>query len=332
MIRFEDGQFEIAVATYKRPEYVKIWLEKCYAQCVERNIKISIYDSSPDRKTESIVQSFIEINHAEIVYHHVDEKTIIGYKPMIPLLETKAEYLWISGDSRYHHFDELDEKVFPYIINRSVDYICFNVPSNYSLPDRIYDDKAQMIHDVFIPSTCIGLSIFRMSVFAPIKNNGALLQKFDTLFKDNYGFSWLGYFYNMYAIGDYKTLLANVEILSILDKPKKQSWSVRFYGCWVDDLCQIIDHIPETYQNKNMIPKNTWRIMRLEAVPYCYNARKHGDLNKKKLKEMTQNGQIDRITDHPGRIKFFATAPMVFVELANVLFRVYSRVEKIIKR
>lgn len=320
MIKFKDGEFEIAIATYKRPEYIEAWLEKCYQPCVDRNIRISIYDSSPDNATEEAVKFFNKAKKKQVYYRHVDENTIIGYKPMIPIMESEAKYLWVSGDSRYHKFGELDEKVFPHVKKGTFDYIVINVPNNYQLPDTVYEEDGKMLHDVFVASTCIGLSIYRTAIFDPIKRNAELMKAYDCKFKDNFGFSWLGYFYNVYALGEYKTLLANIDILPILNKKKKQSWAVRFYGCWADDLCQIIDYIPKSYIGKEAIPINTWKVMGLESVSYGYLARKYGDLNTGKYKELEQNGTIERITDRPKRIKFFATAPMAAIEGVKLLY------------
>lgn len=332
MIKFKDDEFEIAVATYKRHEYIEIWLEKCYQPCVDRNIRISIYDSSPDNATEEAVKRFNKGKNKQVYYRHVDKETIIGYKPMIPIMESKAKYLWVSGDSRYHKFGELDEKVFPHIEKGTFDYIVINVPNNYQLPDTEYEDNGRMIHDVFVASTCIGLSIYRTAIFDPIKSNAELMGQYDGKFKSNYGFSWLGYFYNVYALGKHKTLLTNVAILPVLNKKKKQSWAVRFYGCWADDLCQIIDNIPESYIGKDAIPKNTWEVMGLDSVSYGYMARKYGDLNTGKYKELVRNGTLGRITDKPKRIKFFAAAPMAAIEGVRLLCSVKALGKRAVKK
>ena len=324
MIQFEQGQFEIAIVTFRRPEYVKAWLNNCYEACSERNIILSVYDSSPDKETEQVIKEFNYGKEIPITYHRIDERTNIGYKPMIPLLETTSEYLWVSGDSRYHDFNELDEKVFPKIKNRSIDYLCINTANNYKLPDAIYYDRGMMLHDIFIASTCIGLSIYRTAIFNPIKENKILLNKYDVLFKNNYGFGWLGYFYNVYALGNYQSMLVNAKVLSVLNKKKTQSWAVRFYGCWAEDLCQIIDNIPDSFIGKELIPKNTWNVMDLDAIPYCYLARKQGDLSKDKYKELKEKGYIERITDNPGRIRLFAEAPMPTIESIYAAYRVAS--------
>lgn len=322
MVQFDDGEFEIAVATYKRPGFVRIWLDNCYEPAVRRNILLSVYDSSPDEGTKKMIDSFNEDRDVKVLYHHVDEKTIIGYKPMFPILHTKSTYLWVSGDSRYHVFDELDEKLFPMIKNRDIDYAVINTGNNHHMPDTVFDDKGKMLHACFVATTCIGLSIYRTAIFDIIRNSPSLLEQYDKRFGNNYGFAWLGYFYNVYAMGGYKAALVNAETKSILNKAKVQSWAVRFYGCWAEDLCQIIDSIPDSYADKDSIPKETWDVMKLDSMSYGYKARKYGDLDTEKYDELKENGIIAKLTDKPGRMKFFATAPMPVIECVNGVYRI----------
>ena len=332
MVKFDDNQFEIAIVTYKRHEYIESWLERCYQSALERNIRISIYDSSPNDETLKVVEKFNIDKDVKVAYHRVDERTLIGYKPMIPILNTTAEFLWVSGDSRFHNFRELDDKIFVHIKDRKIDYVVINTDNNYQLPDIVYCDKSDMIHDTFVPSTCIGLSIYRVSIFNVLKSNPELMHTCDQLFKKNYGFGWLGYFYQVYACGEYKTLLVNVETLSVLKKKKKQAWAVRFYGCWVDDLCQIIENIPNVYAGKNDIPRNTWKVMKLENFCYGYLARKYGDLNADKYEKMVSSRIIDRITGNPCRIKFYATAPMWMIDCVYYCYKVMSMPIRLIKK
>lgn len=320
MVRFEAGEFEIAVVTYKRQEFVRNWLDKCYEPAVARSILLSVYDSSPDDGTEKMIDSFNEGRAVKVQYHHVDEKTIIGYKPMLPILNTTSTYIWVSGDSRYQDFNELDEKLFPMIKSRDIDYAVIDIGNIHPRPDMVFDDKGKMIHTCFVAMTCIGMSIYRTAIFDIIRNTPSLLEQYDKRFGSNYGFAWLGYFYNAYAAGEYRAALVNAGTKSILKKEKVQSWAVRFYGCWAEDLCQIIDSIPDSYADKDSIPKETWDVMKLDSISFGYKARKYGDLDAEKYAELKKRGIIAKLTDKPGRIKFFATAPMPVIECVNGVY------------
>ena len=331
MITFKSNEFEIAVVTYKRPEFIRQWLDLCFEQSFLRNIKISVYDSSPDNETEKVVKDFnLNRNDSKVFYQRVDN-VIIGYKPMIPILNSNSEYLWISGDSRYHDFEELDQKLFPLIKNRTVDYAVINFANKSYLPNIIFDDNNQMIKNCFVSSTCIGTSIYRTAIFNPIKKDSILLSKYNGLFKNNYAFGWLGYFYSLYALDKYSAALVNVHINNILPKKKVQSWAVRFYGCWVDDLCDLADNLPDSYSSKRLIPRDTWNIMKLNSISYGYKARKFGDLTKDKFNELVSNGLLERITNNTFKIKFFATSPIFLIDCIFQMNRGFSFIKKIIK-
>lgn len=326
MIVFGDLEFEIAIVTYNRPDFVHEWLNKCYEAAAARNIKVSVYDSSPNNKTKDVIEKFNADKKKQIEYNHIHPDTLIGYKPMLPILASRCEYVWVSGDSRYHDFEELDEKVFHYIKDKNVDYIALGIVNNFKNDGKIYTDKSEMLHDFFISSTCIGLSIYRIDIFNPIKSTPDLLNMYNELFSVNYGFGWLGYFYNVYALGEYKALFANVKLFNVQVGKKIQSWAKRFYGCWADDLCQIIDNIPDSYVGKELVPWETWRTMRLDSIQYCYRARTYGDLNKQKYLELLSNGILSRLTNKTKRICFFACAPKTVIMFVSVLEKVGGKI------
>ena len=320
MIRFDDNEFEIAVVTYNRVDFVKKWLAHCYSPAVRRNIKLSIYDSSTNDETKTLVLRFNQSKHNKVNYYHIDENTKIGYKPMIPVLQSESTFLWVSGDSRYHDFEELDIKVFSLIKKRTVDCLIINVDNNYRTPDTIFDNRSKMIHSCFVATTCIGMSIYKTSIFDPIKKDPQKLKEMDDVFRSNYAFAWLGYFYSVYAMNDYKTALVNVKINEILAAQKKQTWASRFMGCWVEDLCQVVDQIPDLYARKGMIPKEVWKVMKLNTIPGGYKARKNGDLTRKKYKELKSNGMLLRVVDNTMIMSFFSIAPLFLIELINSSF------------
>lgn len=324
---FNNNELEIAVVTYNRSSFVNEWLRKCYREACIRNIRISIYDSSTDDSTKNLIDKFNIENDISIKYKKIDPSTVIGYKPMYPILQSKAKYVWVSGDSRYHDFNELDKKVFPYI-KQGIDYIVLHILNNSDNDGKIYNDLGEFIHDCFISSTCIGLSIYKTDIFKELKNNKDEMGKYHRLFDNNYGFAWLGYFYSEFAKGGNKAAFAKVAVNNIFPRRKVQSWAKRFYGCWVDDLCNIIDNIPESYTQKNSIPKETWEIMSLDNHAYSYRARVSGDLNIETYKKYKESGLLGRVVDDDSRIHFYAAAPMYQVNIVYVLGRGLSFLKK----
>lgn len=331
MIRFEDNEFEIALCTYNRSEFVRKWLDLNYQQAVNRNISIRIIDSSTNEETCDFINNFNKDKTIGVQYLKIDSSTIIGYKPMEALLSATTKYTWVAGDSRYHDYGELDKTVFP-CIKRGIDFITLYIVNNAHNSGKVYTDYSEFIHDCFVSTTCIGLSIYKNSIFNDIKNNPASMAQLDNLFSNNYGFAWLGYFYSEFAKGNYTAAFEKVNVYNILSNKKKQTWAKRFYGCWLDDLCQIVDNIPDVYKDKDKIPFEVWRDMKLWGDSHCYTARKHGDLNKDSFNRYLENGALDRITEDYRTIKYYACAPMFMVECRYLLFRILRKLKSLVKK
>lgn len=331
MIRFEDNEFEIALCTYNRCEFVKKWIELNYQQAVSRNIGIRIVDSSTNNETHNYIESFNKSQSVPVQYLRIDSSTIIGYKPMVALLSSTTKYTWVAGDSRFHDYDELDRTVFPHIKN-GIDYITLHIVNNIQNAGKIYTDYSEFIHDCFVSTTCIGLSIYKNSIFDCIKSNSNKMMQYDSLFKKNYGFAWLGYFFTAFSEGRYKAVFEKVNVYNILPDRKKQTWAKRFYGCWLDDLCQIVDDIPDIYKDKEKIPFEVWRDMNLWGESHCYTSRKYGDLNKESFNKYIENGMLKRITEDYRTIKYYACAPIFMVEVRYFLFRILRKIKHLIKK
>lgn len=219
IVTFESGEFEIALVTYNRCEFVAEWLEHCFIQTKIRNISLSIWDSSTNPDTEEYIKEFNVKENADITYYHVSSETSVGYKPIFPLLSVSSKYVWVSGDSRYHDFNLLDQKIFPYL-KQNIDYIVLHAVNNEENDGKVYTDRNEFLRECFLSMTCIGLSIFKTSIFEPIKGNSALKKECDRKYKDNYGFGWMGYFLEIYALKNYKALFSVIPIINIKSEKK----------------------------------------------------------------------------------------------------------------
>lgn len=312
-MKFEENELEIAIVTYNRSGFIKEWLEYCYPSVKERNIRLSIYDSSTDDETKNCIEDFNRNHVALIRYHQVPSSVEVGYKPMFPLLESDAKYIWVMGDSRYHDFSVLDEKVFPYL-KSDIDYVSLCIKNNEENDGKVYENLEELLRECFVSITCIGLSIIRTEIFAPLKINRSLSKYCDQKYKNNYAFAWIGYFLEMYQRGGKKAVFTVVPILEILPDQKKQTWFKRFYGCWCEDLCNLLDAVPDSYGNVDLVLRETWKYMGLDSVNYCYQTRRQGDLNVETFKKYRNNGMLARVTRHSRRMETFATIPLEELE------------------
>lgn len=330
MITFENGELEVALVTYNRCPFIKEWLKYNYVDLKKRNIYISIYDSSTDGMTEMFINENNEY-YNEIDYVSIPSETEIGYKPMLPIFRSKAKYVWIVGDSRYHDFEELDTKVFPFI-KQGLDCIIIDAQPNPQNDGIIYTDKSDFLRDCFISSTCIGLSIYKREMFDCIKNNVEWLKECDRKYRHNYGFGWLGYFYEAFADGNNKACVAVIEIKHILPREKIQTWTTKYYECWVENLCDIMDYLPAVYVTKDLVPKETWERMKQTSLYHCCMARIRGGLSPEIYEKYKNNGMLQRVTTDLNRVRFYAYAPMWIIKILQFYLRVILKVKAIIKK
>lgn len=305
---FESGELEIALVTYNRCDFVKEWLERCYEQIKIRNIHLSVYDSSICDDTETYIKEFKnEKNDMELEYHHVDSNINIGYKPMLPILNSKSKYVWVSGDSRYHDFECLDKKVFPYL-KKDIDYVIFHIINNEENDGKIYTNKNELLRECFVSMTCIGLSIYKVSMFDALKYDKFLMDKCNKKYKNNYGFAWIGYFLEIFALGKHKALFSVVSGIDLGVGIKIPTWFKRCYGCWIEDLCTLMDAVAENYQYTEIVMRDTWTYISLDSPGFCDFARRKGDLNVETYRKYKDNGMLDRVTRKAARLERFADA------------------------
>ena len=309
-VHFEDNELEIALVTFNRPLFVKEWISKNICDINKRNIKLSVYDSSTNDETLNIISDFNKSNSMMVIgYKRIDSSTSIGYKPIIPMLETRSKYIWIAGDSRYHDFNQLDKKVFPYIKNE-IDWVLLHIVNNDDNDGKVYSNQEELLKECFVSMTCIGLSIYKSKVLKNFYKNKEELKKSDLLFKSNYAFAWLGYYLTAYSSDlNFKTLFSKVSIFDISPQKKVQQWRKRFLESWIDDLCGLLDNLPSSYGDINDVVKTTWQVLKLDDKSTLRHLRAYGDLNFKNIKKYRKNGNLLRVTDKSLYFKFLCFIP-----------------------
>lgn len=306
VVFFDKGEFEIALVTYNRYEFVIEWMKHCYEQAKERNIHISVYDGSTNDDTRRYVDAFnIRWKDANIEYHHVGNCTI-GYKPMFPLLQSKSKYVWVSGDSRYQDFDLMDKKVFPYLKD-DIDCAVLFYNTNDENDGKIYTNREEFLRDCFISMTCIGMSIYKTALFEPLKHNEALKAECDRKYKDNYGWSWLGYFFEMFAEKEHKAVFAVIPTMDIKPEQKRSTWMQRHFNICIGGTCDLMDGLSNKYQCTEKVLKDFWKYTPLYRASSCYTVRKGGgDWNQDTYKKYKENGMLERCTPYWERMERFA--------------------------
>ncbi|MCM1089530.1 MAG: hypothetical protein NC413_01705 [Muribaculum sp.] len=309
MITFEEGELEIAMVTYNRCEFVADWLDICYEDMRKRNIHFSIYDSSTNDDTELYIKRFKEEHlNTDIEFHRIDSEYLLGMKPLLPLMQSASKYVWVAGDSRYWDYEMLDREVFPRI-KQNMDCIVLYVNGCDENIEKIYTNMQEFVNTAFISLTCIGATIYKTSVFEPLKKDRSLRIKSDEKYGNNYAFGWLGYFLEALLSQEHRTFYSITKPPVIIrSDEKKWSWGKRYCQCWVKDLLDILDGIAYKCKGTDQIAKDAWLYISLDDPQNCYFARKEGDLTPQTYEKYMRNGMLDRCSRHVDRLERFAYA------------------------
>jgi|GEM_PF-3255783 len=318
---FCDNEFEMAMITYKRASFVRRWLSECIEGIKKYNIQLSIYDSSDNDDTFSVIEQISTEYDYIIRYNRLPSNTTGGYKYIPPILATTCKYIMIVGDSRYHVIDDLANNVFPLIKSGRFDAISLSYFNNEQDEMKEYDCFNDYYYECFIPLTCCGMTIFKTSVFDAIKCNPNELTRYDMLYKGMFGFAYMGYYLEAFAKDSNKAITVKVPWHSINPQRKIQHWNIKFYECWCDELCEIMDRLPNTIQNKDIILKNTWETMKLDGFDDLYLARKAGGLTMIDYRRMVSKGYLQRVTSRTYRFKLMATMPLFLITPVYFIFR-----------
>lgn len=307
MLIFDNNELEVSLITYNRSKFVSEWIERCSDGLLDRNIKISVYDSSTDEKTKQEIENKnLKRGNNKIRYEYITSELSVGHVVLNAVLKTSAKYVWVVGDSRCHNLGDLDEKVFPYI-KKGVEHIVLKTINNEENNGKIYTDKTRMLNDCLISMTCTGFYIYKTSMFDWLKKDEifwkSCLEKYD----NNYGFTWMGYFLEAYARDPgYRTVFVNVPVIDIEPEKKIRRWNQKFFKCWCDDLCNIIDGISEQYHVNDDLLKDVWKILGFDMAESLYQNCKEGVLNSEIYQKYNQF--FGRVSNNVDKIESFANS------------------------
>ncbi len=308
MIKLDENELEMAMITYNRAEFVEEWLLHCLKDIIDRNIRLIIYDSSTDGKTKELIGVINKKQNGYVIqYEYISPDVWVGHVVLTAIMKSKSKYVWVVGDSRYHDFKDLDDKVFP-AIKADMDHIVLHILNNDENDGKVYENREEMLSECFVSMTCTGLYIYKTEIFRIFNEDRQLKELCEKKYLGNYAFTWIGYFLEAYARQSRKTQFLVVPVLSIMPKKKIQRWYKKFYGCWCGDLCDLMIGLSEYYHDTDTIIRQTWIYNNMDAVMYCYDVRNRGDLERETYDKYDALGYWQRCTDNTAVLREFAYA------------------------
>ncbi len=328
---FSDNELEMAMITYKRAAFVDQWLKECLTGIESYNITLSIYDSSDDNDTQNLISKYNATVSRKIKYIRLPSNTTGGYKYIPPILATKSKYIMIIGDSRCHRIEDLSIQVFGAIQSELYDVISLSYYNNEEEDIYYYNDFNEFVTDRYIPITCCGMTIFRTSVFESIRSDPQKRDCYDSKYKDLFGFAYMGYYLEATAEKGNRFIAIKVPWHSLNPQKKVQHWNKKFYECWCDELCIIMDCLPDCINDKNKVLRNTWETMKLDGFDDLYRAKRAGGLTIEDYYRMMNKGYLQRVTKRTNRFKVVACLPNIVIVPSFYLFRVFRKTYKLLR-
>lgn len=312
---------EIAIATYNRSNILKKWFQEDLSQVFDVGFHLSVYDSSTNNDTEKLVQEINKTNDKKIRYVHVADSLRLDEKILMSVLTSECDYVWPLGDSRTLDLEVVKNKVVPFI-DKGYDVACVWSDSGLGNDGKTYTDVNEFFYDCFWHATWLGGIIFKRSIFDFNYGDKEYLN-YMRKFNRNDGFSNMGMLFNVLAKKE-KVRISFSEIGGIheVSDQKTPGWLKRYLEVWCDNLCYVIDNLDEVYNpSKAKVLKEVWNVLSLDKAEWCYKARLAGGLSSEIYDYYDKLGLLDRVSDHKGRICFYAKSNRLLIESGYFVFR-----------
>lgn len=313
-IQLSENKLDIAIITYNRAPVLKLWLSHNLERILDLGIGLMVFDGSTNNETDELISKTNErIGNKRIRYYHYDPSIRLDVRAIDGILKSKAEYVWLLGDSRKLDFDEIIGKCKAGI-EHHIDYVCIWDKSIEAKDGKVYENPSVFLDECFWHATWLGGLIIKRSLFEPLYDN-AIRDKFLDKYNREDGFVYLGIFFELLAQKAMSKglLISTKEIteLGILGKTKKPSWLPRYMDVWCGNLVYVIDSLPSVYDNvKNSALRRTWDKVRLDGYFWLSQARVKGGIDAKIFKKYDDSGMIRRVSAHRNRMKLISYMPI----------------------
>ena len=325
------NKVEISISTYNRSKILYEWINKSIDYLQRYNIRLSVYDSSSNNETEQLIYNINKQydGNIEIKYNRIDGSIRLDEKVLMSILNAEREYVWPMGDARLCDFESINKKVNE-AIEQEIDYIGLYHECEEK-NGYIYNNMVEYFRDMFWCSTLLGGMIFRKEIFDELLNEEEHC-KYTSKYNRNDGFSYLGIFYDI-AVNRGSKGMYIVHKFTDIQIKKTSAWLKRYFEVWCDNMCFLFDTLPEQYQCvTNETLQITWKKIGLDGWHWLLRARVGRGLTWNIYKKYKENGMLERVSVHIGRIRFIAALPIWCTKICMFLYRVINKCKKLIHK
>lgn len=255
----EHVKLAVCIPTYNRPDVIKEFIEKYAMMYIKYNFSIYIYDSSEDKKTESIVkewqQHYTRLNYVQVAPEtHSNMKVYNIFRKFEGSLE--YDYLWVCSDSI-----RWTQKVLDSINNaakQGYDIIIPNYRDVEKIGNKVYKDANELFLDCAWHMTLYGAVVLKISTMLREVNWKMLIEKYAVPECINHSHVAF-YFERLSSMHDWRALhLSFLEQDLIASSLKKfPGWQKETFYVWCHCWPSMINRLPGVYKNKRRVIKKS---------------------------------------------------------------------------
>lgn len=245
-------QLAICIPIYNQPEMLREMFIRCLSIYDEFGIDVYIYDSSPDNKTENVIQEY-RTTYQNLYYKHLSTdiqsniKVVEAYKEIIGT--KKYEYLWLCPD--YIQLTRQGVECVLEHCRKGFDICVLNYRDVEHIGEKRYTDINTFFLDCAWHMTSYMATIIRLASFADVEweefykrymISGRILLSHVAL-----------YFEQLAKLPKTKAIHVPVTAvhLRISSYRKESLWKKEVFPIWCDYWPDMIYALPERYQNKD---------------------------------------------------------------------------------
>lgn len=230
------------IPTRNHAQMMNYFMNSVLKDCELFGIDIVVYDSSNNRETEKVLQSF-ESDHIHYVYcssyqdKTTDKKVVDGLKE----LKKYYKYIWLCGDGYIPFLQNIFPKIRPYMEE------CYDI-MHFNFFDKIYKNNITLFFkECGVRTTCYGASIISSKLFdcvdlddmyVKLKNSGFLY--------------WSSIFQALPKLKNPKFVSINrtdTFIYSPLKKVNSSNNPNTFFYFWVNKWPYAVYNLPSIYDD-----------------------------------------------------------------------------------
>lgn len=310
----------ISIPTSDRPQMIEKLLSSFYEYNIQllQHIKIYIFDSSSDRKTEIIINNYLD--KLNLYYLHYDREITISEKTLDCYFIPDEDYIWLTADRRIptEHAIDLSLKLiqeYNFIIYNDFDFIKSTHAHKFN-GLKVYNDHLELYNDCFSSIGKYGIVLINRREII-INNKDYFIEKYE-----NHIFSYYAlYFENLQDIN-----LKGISIPcnAVTEIPIRRHWDKVTITLWAKEMDSILKMLPSCYAKyNNKVHSDHMKLMGFDQLSTLCVYRVKRILNKRVyidskecLEEVLKSKSIF--------IKLVAYSPILLCYIFLVLFKIYE--------